>query len=58
MGQFQENLLEDGRRDRQTLFYKTLPGNAKDPTTSLHPVTGGNTPNLVLKRMRRYFIKI
>ena len=27
-------------------------------TTSLQQVTGGNTPNLVLKRMLRYFLKI
>ena len=48
----------DGRRDRQTLFYRNLPTEARDPTTSLQQVTGGNTPNLVLKRMLRYFLKI
>ena len=51
MSQSQENLRPDGRRDRQTLFYRTLPAEAGDPTTSLQQVTGGNTPNLVLKRM-------
>ena len=44
--------------DRQTLFYRTLPAKATDPTTSLQQVTGSNTPNLVLKRMKRYFLKI
>ena len=27
-------------------------------TTSLQQLTGGNTPNLILKRMLRYFLKI
>ena len=65
MSQSQENLRmdrrtdgrTDGRRDRQTLFYRTLPAEAEDPTTSLQQVTDGNTPNLVLKRMLRYFLK-
>ena len=26
-------------------------------TTTLQQVTGGNTPNIVLKRMQRYFLK-
>ena len=30
----------------------------KKTTTTLQQVTGGNTPNLVLKRMQRYFLKI
>ena len=58
MSQSQENLRADGRRDKQTLFYRTLPAEASDPTTSLQQVTGGNTPNLVLKRMLRYFLNI
>ena len=48
MSQSQENLQADGRRDRQTLFYRTLPAEARDTTTSLQQMTGGNTPNLVL----------
>ena len=44
--------------DRQTLPYRTLPAEVRDPTTSLQQVTGGNTPNLVLKRMLKYFLKI
>ena len=58
MSQSQENLRADKRRDRQTLFYRTLPAEARDPTASLQQVTGGNTPNLVFKRMLRYFLKI
>ena len=62
MSQSQENLWTDGRtdrkRDRQTLFYRTLPADSGGPTTCLQQVTGGNTPNLVLKRMLRYFLKI
>ena len=58
MSQFRENLKTDGRMDGQTLFYRTLPAEAGGPTTSLQQVTGGNTPNLVLKRMLRYFLKI
>ena len=61
MSQSKENLWKDGRtdgrRDRQTLFYSTLPAEAGGPITSLQQVTGGNTPNLVLKRMLRYFLK-
>ena len=48
----------DGRRDRQTLFYGTLRAKVMDSTTSLQQVTGGNTSNLVLKRMLSYFLKI
>ena len=58
MSQSQENLWADGRRDKQTLFHRTLPAKARDPTTSLLQVTGGNAPNLILKRMKRYFLKI
>ena len=54
----QENVRADERRNRQTLFYRTLPAETRDTTTSLQQVTGGNTPNLVLKRMLRYFLKI
>ena len=57
----------DGRRKRRrkdgirtdgqkNLFYRTLPAKAGDPTTSLQQLTGGNTPDLVLKRMLRYFL--
>ena len=38
----------DGRRDRQILFYMTLLAEIGDLTISLHQVTGGNTPNLVI----------
>ena len=58
MRQSRENLQTDGRMDAQTLFYRTLPAEAGAPTTSLQQVTGGNTPNLALKRMLRYFLKI
>ena len=57
MSQSHVNIRAD-RRDRQTLFYRTLPAKAKDPTTSLQQVTGGNTPNFVLKRTLRYLLKI
>ena len=62
MSQSQETLRTDGRtdgrRDRQTLFYRTLPAEIGSPTTSHQQVTGGNTPSLVLKRMLRYFLKV
>ena len=58
MSQSQEKLWADGRRDRQTLLYKTLRAEVRDPTTSLQQVTGENTPNLVLKRILKYFLKI
>ena len=58
MSQSQENLLADGRRDTQTIFYRTLPAETRGTTTSLLQVTAGNTPNLVLKRMLRYFLEI
>ena len=58
MSQSQENLQADGRRDTQTVFYRTLPAEARDQTTCPQQATGGNTPNLVLKRMVRYFLKI
>ena len=57
MSQSQKSLWADGSRDRQTLLYRTLPAEARDTTTSLQQVTGGNTSNLVLKRMLRYFLK-
>ena len=47
----------EGETDRQTLFYRTLPIKAGGPTTSLQQVAGGNTANLVLKKMLRYFLK-
>ena len=58
MSQSQEKLWADGRRDRQTLLYRTLRAEVRDPTTSLQQVTGENTPNLVLKRILKYFLKI
>ena len=62
MRQSQENVWIGGRaerrRDRQILSYRTFPAEAGGPTTSLQQVIGGNTPNLVLKRMLRYFIQI
>ena len=58
MSQSQENLWADRRRDRQTVFYRTLLAKTRGTTTSLQQVTAGNTPNLVLKRMLRYFQKI
>ena len=58
MRQSQENLWTDGRRGRQIVFYMTLPAKTRGTTTSLQQVTAGNTPNLVLKRMLRYFLKI
>ena len=49
MGQSQENVWtegrKNGRRDRQTLLYRTLPAKTGGPTTSLQQVTGGNAPN-------------
>ena len=58
MRQSRENVQTDGRMDEHALFYRALLTEAGDPTTSLQQVTGGNTPNLVLKRMLRYFLKI
>ena len=58
MGQSQENLWADGRRGRQTVFYRTLSAETRGAITSLQQVTAGNTPNLVLKRMLRYFLRI
>ena len=58
MSQSRENLQTDGRMDGQTLFYKTSPAEDGGPATSLQQVTGGNTTNLILQRMLRYFLKI
>ena len=62
MIQSQENVRTygrtDRRRDRQTLFYRTTLAEAGGPAASLQQVTCGNTPNLVLKRMLTYFLKI
>ena len=58
MSQSRENLGTDRRMDGQTLFFRTLPTEAGGPTTSIQQVTGGNAPNLVLKIMLRYFLKI
>ena len=57
MRQSRENLQTDGRMDGQTLFYKTLPAEDGGSATSLQQVTGGNTTNLILKRMLRDFLK-
>ena len=51
-------LMDRKKKDRQTLFYRTLPAEAGGPTTSLQEMTGGNRPNLVVKRMLRYFLKL
>ena len=50
----------EGKMDGQTLFYWTLLAEAVvgGLTTSLQEVTGGNTQNIVLKRMLTYFLKI
>ena len=58
MSQSQENLPADGRRDRQTVFYRTFPAETRGTTTTLQQVTAANTPNLVLQRMLKYFLKI
>ena len=58
MSQSQENLWADGKRDRQTRFYMTLPAETRGTTTSFQQLTAGNTPNLVLRTMLRYFLKI
>ena len=49
MSQSKGNVRPGGGKDRQTLFYRTLPAKARDPTTSFPQMNGGNTPNLVLK---------
>ena len=46
----------DRRRDREILLYRTLLTEDGGPRTSFLQVTGGNTPNLALKRMLRYFL--
>ena len=51
MSQSQENLWADGKRDRQTVFDRTLPAETRGITTSLHQLADRNTPNLVLKTM-------
>ena len=47
MSQSQENVhtdgRTDGRRDRQILFYRTLPAETDGPTTSFQQVTWGNS---------------
>ena len=57
MSQSQENLWAGGRRVRQTVFYRTLPTETRGTTTCLQQLTAGNTPNLVLETMLRYFLK-
>ena len=58
MSQSQENFRADGRRDRQTVFDRTIPADTRGTATSLQQLTDGNTLNLVLKTMLRYFLKI
>ena len=58
MSPCQENLWADGRRDRQTVFYRTFPAETRGTTTSLQQLTIGNTQNPFLKTMLRYFLKI
>ena len=58
MRQSQENLWADGRRDKQTVFYGALPAETSGTTICLQELIAGNTPNLVLKTMLRYFVKI
>ena len=58
MNQSCENLRTDRRMDGQILFHRTFPTDVDGPTTSLQQVTGGNTSNIVLKRMLRYFLNI
>ena len=55
MSQSRENLQTDGRVDGETLSYETFPTEDGGPRTSLQQVTGENTPNLILKRMLKYF---
>ena len=44
---------------RVVLNYKEFAFLSKtQKTTTLHQVTGGNTPNLILKRMQGHFLKI
>ena len=42
----------------QTVFYRTLPAKTSGTTTSLQQLTAGNTPNLVLKTILTYFVKV
>ena len=58
MSQSQEHLWADGTTGRQIKFHSTLPATTRGTTTSLQQVTAGNTPNLVLKRILRYFLKV
>ena len=58
MSQSQENLWAHRRRERQAVFYRTLPAETRGTTTSLQQLTAVNTSNLVLKTMLRYFLKI
>ena len=58
MRRSRENFRTERRMDGQTLFYRIIPVEAGGPTTSLQQVTSGNTPNLVLNGMLRYFLKV
>ena len=40
------------------MFYRTLPTKTRGTTTSLQQLTAGNTPNLVLKTILTYFVKV
>ena len=57
MSQSQENLRAVGRRDRQTLFYRILPAEARDPRTSFQHVTGGEYTKSCLKENAKIFSK-
>ena len=50
-----EGRTEGGQTDP---IFRTLSAKAEGPTTSLQQVTSGNRPNLVLKRILGYFLKI
>ena len=55
MSQSQENLRTDGRKEGETLSYRSIPGEAGNLTTSLQQVTGRNRPNLVFKKNANIF---
>ena len=46
------------KEGQKNVFYRNLPAETRGTTTSLQQVTAENTPNLVLKRILRYFLKI
>ena len=40
------------------LFFKKQKTKTKKPTTNIQQVTDGNTPNLVLQKILRYFLRL